>query len=364
MRRLRFLALLLIGPWSLILGHSAAASPAAAAISPSDPALHYIGRFDTGSGEAPRCSWPHSALRFTLSGGSATIRLRDGGKSHWQVVLNGEASSVLALQAGDHDYPIAQSLPPGRHLVELVKRTEASQGGTQILGLTLTDGATLLPTPPRARRVLAIGDSITCGFGNEAPNKEAKFTPATQNAWLTYGAIAARRFDADYVAIAASGKKLWPDNTIVSLHDRVLANAPAPLWDHAAYTADLIVVNLGTNDFARENPDEAGWITAYLEFIARLRVLHPGVTIYCSVGPMISDWPGDRKPRRAILGYLEQVVARANTDLPAGTRPVHLLDFGVQSAHHGIGADWHPSVRTHQLMADKLAAAISRDLGW
>lgn len=352
---------------TLLLAFSlVAAAPAAlaATVAPTDPALRYVGRFDTAATEGPRCSWPHSSLAFTLSGGGATVRLRDQGKSHWQVVINGQPAAVLALQAGDHDYPVAQNLPAGRHLVELVKRTEASQGTTQILGLELSDGAKLLPTAPRARRIQAIGDSITCGFGNEAPNKESKFTPATQNAWLTYGAVAARRFDADYVAIAVSGKKLWPDNTIVSLHDRVLANSATPKWDHAAYKPDVIVVNLGTNDFARENPEEAGWVAAYVEFIGQLRALHPGVTIYCSVGPMISGWPGDRKPRTVILGYLEQVVARANADLPAGAKPAHLLDFGVQAQHHGIGADWHPSVRTHEIMADKLAAALTRDLGW
>jgi lysophospholipase L1-like esterase len=357
----RLLALLLLGPLSLVLGHSAVT---AAPVAPTDTALRYVGRFDSAAAEGPRCSWPHSSLAFTLSGGSATVRLRDNGKNLWQVVINGQPASVLALQAGDHDYPIAQQLPPGRHLVELVKRTEASQGTTQVLGLTLAEGATLLPTAPRARRIQAIGDSITCGFGNEAPNKEAKFTAETQNAWLTYGAIAARRFDADYVAIAVSGKKLWPDNTIVALHDRTLANSATPKWDHAAYNPDVIVVNLGTNDFARENPEEAGWVAAYVEFIAQLRALHPGVAIYCSVGPMISNWPGDRTPRTVILGYLEQVVARANADLPAGARPVRLLDFGVQAQHHGIGAQWHPSVRTHEIMAEKLAAALSRDLGW
>ncbi len=31
---------------------------------------------------------------------------------------------------------------------------------------------------------------------------------------------------------------------------------------------------------------------------------------------------------------------------------------------NGIGADWHPSVKTHRLMADRLAASVKKELGW
>ena len=30
----------------------------------------------------------------------------------------------------------------------------------------------------------------------------------------------------------------------------------------------------------------------------------------------------------------------------------------------GLGADWHPSVKTHRKNAALLAAALERDLGW
>lgn len=344
----------------LQLGFTLSAQPV-----PADhPLLRYTGRFDLTSPAAPRCSWPNSSLAFTLSGGSATLTLKESHKSHWQVVLNGTPTTVLALQPGEHPYLIADQLPPGPHLIELVKRTEASQGITQILGLELAHGARLLPTPAHPRRIEVIGDSITCGFGNEAANQEEKFSPDTQNAWLTYGAIAARAFNADYIAIAASGKKLHPDNTLVSMYDRVLAGSPSPKWDFTAWSPDVIIVNLGTNDFSRENPEQESWVAAYVAFIQRLRSHHPRSALYCAVGPMISEWPGTRKPRSTLLGYLEKVLARANADLPPGTPPARLLDFGVQMQHHGIGAQWHPSVRTHEIMAKKLAAALTSDLGW
>lgn len=76
---------------------------------------------------------------------------------------------------------------------------------------------------------------------------------------------------------------------------------------------------------------------------------------------MMSDWPASRSPRTTILGYLTKVIAQANA---AGGPPVTLVDFGVQQQDNGIGANWHPSAKTHALMGAQLAAVFQRDLGW
>ena len=76
---------------------------------------------------------------------------------------------------------------------------------------------------------------------------------------------------------------------------------------------------------------------------------------------VMSDWPESRKPRTVILGYLEKVIAQANA---AGGAPVRLIDFGVQKKENGIGADWHPGAKTHELMGAQLAETLKRDLGW
>jgi len=345
------------------LGFLALTAAHAAEVAANHPAFRYIGRFDQTDPAGPRCTWSASSVAFTITGGSAYVKLKDSGKNLWQVVINGEPTSVLKLEAGEQTYPVAAALPPGKHLIELVKRTEANLGATQILGFETSGDVQLLPTPARPRRIEVIGDSITCGYGNEAPNKEAKFSPETENAWLTYGAVAARAVNADYVSIAWSGKKLWPDNTIVSLYDRVAPNVSGTAkWDFTQWTPDVVVINLGTNDFnAKVNPDEAGWTAAYVKFIAEIRARYPKAVIYCAVGPMISNWPGDRKPRETILGYFGKIIPEANA---AGGPPVRLLDLGVQAEHHGIGAQWHPSVKTHSIMAGKLTAALKADIGW
>ena len=339
-------------------------APARAAfVSPSEPLIRYVGRFDTADAAGPCCSWSASTVSFTVSGGgTVSARFSEKGKNHWQVVVDGSPAGVIALQPGEHEYPVVADLPAGKHRIELVKRTEAHVGLTQFLGLTIDDSAKLVATPARARAIEVIGDSISCGYGNEAPNKETHFSPETENAWMAYGAIAARAVDADYVCVAWSGRKLWPDNTLVSIYDQIAPPTLKSVWSFSGRAPDVVVVNLATNDFRKANPDEAGWVAAYVKFIGEIRTRYPNAPIYCAVGSMMSDWPTSRKPRTTVLGYIAKVIEQTNV---AGVPPVRLVDLGVQNEQqHGIGADWHPSVKTHEVMAEKLVAAFKADLGW
>lgn len=350
--------------FSALLSFAMAAPLAAFAadVSPADPLVRYVGRFDRADAAGPRCAWSASTVAVTIDGGSLSVKFKEGGKNFWQVVVNGEASAVLELQPGEHVYPVVSNLPAGRHVIELVKRTEASVGVTQFLGFQTGDDTRLLPTSARPRRIEVIGDSISCGYGNEAPGKEHNFAPATENAWLAYGAVASRAVNADYVCVAWSGKKLWPNNSIVDLYGRTLPASAESKWDFAAWTPDVVVINLGTNDFnAKENPEEAGWVEAYVGFIKQIRARYPKAPIYCALGTMLSDWPAARKPRTTILGYFAKVIEQANA---AGGPPVRLLDMGVQKPENGYGANWHPNVKTNALMGAQLAETLKKDLGW
>lgn len=334
----------------------------AAEIAATDSRVRYVGRFDRNDTAGPRCTWSASSVSVALSGGSLAVKLNDSGKNFWQVVVDGAPTGVLQLKKGEHVYPVVTDLPEGRHIVELVRRTEFFGGVTQISGFVIDDVATLLPVPARPHRIVVIGDSISCGYGNEAPRKEDRFSSATENAWLAYGAVAAREVGADYVCIAWSGKTLWPNNSILDYYDRVLPDEKSAKWDFSTWTPDVVIVNLGTNDFGKGNPDETGWVGAYVEFIKRIRTNYPKASVYCGIGTMVSDWPpGGRMVRTTLMGYLEEVVAQANA---AGGPPVRLIDFGVQKEENGIGADWHPSAKTHALMGAQLAAALKTDLGW
>lgn len=348
-------------------GHLYAAPEAAelpVAVAADDPHLAYVGRWDTSDPSGgPRCAWSASAVTIRFHGTAAGVTLKDAGKNDFQIVVDGKPTQVLHPGNDVSTHPIAGDLPDGDHTVQVFRRTEASQGPTQVRGFRLSAGAKLLdPVKPR-RRIEVIGDSISCGYGNEGKSQNEHFKPSTENAWLTYGAIAARHFDAAYACVAWSGRKMWPDNTVPSIYDLVIPTEGKNKCDFAKLPKpDVVVINLATNDFGNGNPDEAGWTGAYTDFARRLRDLYPDAMIYVATGSMMSDnWPPKQKALTTVKSYLAKVVANRNA---AGDKKIAAIDFAPQDQKNGLGSDWHPSVKTHEIMAETLQAAIAKDLAW
>ena len=333
-------------------------------VPPTDAHVRYVGRWDTRDAGGPRCAWSASTIRLTLRGPGLSVRLADSGHDFWQVVVDGQPASVLELQSGTGLYSAAAGLPPGIHQISLVKRTEPFVGVTQVLGFVLPAGSALLPTPPAApRRLEFVGDSITCGYGNEGKSEQERFAPATENAYLAYGPAAARALGAECSVVAWSGRKMWPDNTTPEIYGRILPEDPTSVWNFSSWIPDAVIINLATNDFGKENPEEAGWTQAYESFIARVRRNYPKAQIYCTVGPMMSDnWPPGHSALTTARRYLNRTVA---DEQKTGDTRIHFLEFTPQDgARDGLGADYHPSLKTDQIMADKLEQALQHDLAW
>jgi lysophospholipase L1-like esterase len=333
-------------------------------IPPDDPNITLIGRFDKRDPAGPRCAWSGSSIRVKFSGAAANVLLKDAGADFVQVLIDEKPTRVLALKPDQTVYEAAAGLSDGEHTLELFKRSEAFGSNIQLLGFQLEAGKKLLPAPPAAkRRIELIGDSITCGYGNESANQNEHFTPATENNYLAYGPLAARAVKADCVEIAWSGKKLAPDNTIVELYDLALPVDKASTWDFSKWIPDAVIINLGTNDFGPGNPDEKMWTTAYQNFVAHIRKNYPKAHIFLAVGSMMSDaWPKDRNALTTIKNYINSVI---DAEAKAGDKNIHFLEFTPQDGTaDGLGGDWHPSLKTHQKMADKLVEALKKELKW
>lgn len=334
------------------------AAPLAYAVAPTDPRIRYEGRFDLRDAAGPRCAWPASAVTLRLTGTALNVRLADTNSDEYEVVVDGRPSAVLITKGGTRLYGVFHGTDDAAHTVTLVKRTEAFCGTTQFLGFQVARGGRLLPAPPRSpRRLEVIGDSISCGYGNEAKDQHEKFTAATENAFLSYGAVAARTLHADYTCLAWSGRTMWPKNTMGEVYALALPTDPGSRWDFARWTPDVVVITLSTNDFGGGTPDRKGWTGGYESFLGRVRADYPRAAVYCATSPMMGG-----EPAAIAKSYLSQIVADENA---AGDQNVRLLVFDTQDGgKNGFGADWHPSVKTDALMAEKLAATLETDLGW
>jgi hypothetical protein len=48
----------------------------------------------------------------------------------------------------------------------------------------------------------------------------------------------------------------------------------------------------------------------------------------------------------------------------AGDARIFFVEFPVQTGSNGYGCDWHPSLRTHELMGEQLEAELREKMKW
>ena len=331
------------------------APPTPVPIAPDDRRLVYVGRFDRRAPKAPACQWSASEVCLAVDGPKLTATFEESGNDYWQPVVDGKPRAAIALKPGVGTYTIDLGRS-GRHDVRLVKRTEPFVGTTTVRGFAVPGGK-LFAAKPKRRHLEFVGDSITCGYGNEGASQNERFAPATENAYQSYASIAARGVDADATLIAWSGRKMWPDNTTPSIYDRILPTQEEPKWNFRGPTPEAVIIHLATKDFGRENREERGWTDAYEAFIRRVWHRYPKAHVYAAFGGMMSDaYPPEHRALSTVRGYLKRLVGRMRDPR------LHLLEFDQQRMEDGIGADWHPSIRTGEKMAARLDETLRRDV--
>lgn len=142
---------------------------------------------------------------------------------------------------------------------------------------------------PRDRQIEFIGDSITVGYGNVSGTRDCdpEQLKRTTNTDVSHGALTARQLDADYQINGFSGlgmvrnvAGITPDVTYRTYYDRALLNVDGDVWQNpGTWRPQIVVVNLGSNDFTDLTPGEpwthdslaAAYRTAYDEFLRELR---------------------------------------------------------------------------------------------
>jgi lysophospholipase L1-like esterase len=353
-------------------------------ISPAHPLIRYVGRVDFSKPEAPCFSFPGVSIRLRFNGTRLQVLLDDNAlhqaadtTNYFNVIVDGGEPVRLKTVPEQKVYVLAENLNAGPHEVELFKLSESSHGDhlnvgkVTIRGFRLDRDATLLPPSERKLKMEFIGDSITCGYGNElsvANPMNHHFTTRNSNAYMAWGAIAARQLDAEYVAVAYSGRGVvrnyggFQSPVIPEIYLSTLPDDPdAVTWDTSAYTPDIVVINLGTNDFSEGVPPgdavdalERQYADGYARFLERLLSYYGNAQFILAVGPMLSDsFPPGVNAATRVKRVLHQLV---DARKEKGNTNVHVLALSPQQPP--FGEDFHPTVATHQKMATELVAFI------
>lgn len=252
-------------------------------------------------------------------------------------------------------------------VIQLIHLSEASRGTVGIRSITVESDANA-PVTPTAEPDLSIGfvgDSITCAYGVEAADTDEPFKTTTENFLKSYAYLVAQELDADYDTVCYSGYGIvsgWSGDgqrneriLMPPLYDLVV-EGHAQAWDFAAHPRDVVVINLGTNDFTYTGTDEARmqeFSEGYAAFVEQVRARNPESLIVCTLGTM---WDCG-----ALYPTLEQAVddyaVRAG-DSRVACYQAAPLDLEAD----GCGTSGHPNETTQRKIAAELTEVIRREL--
>lgn len=357
------------------------------------PAVQFLGRFDRRDPKGPACAWPGCRIqvRFQvpIAGVTSNVSVRlnelnetwmDGAPSEWDVSVDGALNPKLVMTKGEKEYLLTTNpLPPGKHVIELFKRSEAQNGVTQFISFNL-GGATMLAPPNRkTRRIEIIGDSSVAGFGVEGvgqgPDCPGEDHAAKwQNFRKTLGVHLGEMFNAEVNGTVYSGKgiakNIWhPDKeTMPIIFPRANPNEAASTWDFGLFTPDVVIVMIGGNDFAIGQPVDEGPATltdftnAYDSFVTTIRSKYKDAHIFLVTSPSISDdEPPGRSTRTNVKSGIATVVTRRAA---ANDTKVYAVEPPVAQPSELTGCNGHGSPEFHQRVAMDLQAIVKSKTAW
>ena len=346
-------------------------------ISPTDQHILYTGRISFTNPERPTWNYPGvqiiaafegTSLRMIAKPQSGYFMAQIDQAEPFKVAFRGERDSVVTL---------ATALPEGRHLVRLMYIIEGYEFFPEFWGFVLDKGRQLIDAPVLpSRKIEFIGNSITCGYGNEGLKKEEHFDYATENHYYSYASITARNLEAQHWVVARSGigayrnydgPKTGNPESCMPIQYEYTGYAWKPelrkeqtflreKWDFSRYQPDVVCINLGTNDLSTPNYDLALLKQSYQKFLKVVRQHNPKAKIVLLTGSMLYN-----QELQIAKQLLDEITAKAQK---AGDKEVYRFDMAPIDNIAFYGNDWHPNVYQDEKMANELTAYLRKLMNW
>lgn len=248
--------------------------------------------------------------------------------------------------------------------VKVLKVTESAQSWIGISSLRVDENGTVTPVAAKDMKIEFIGDSITCGYGIDDPDRNNHFKTATEDNTKTYAYKTAEKLNADYSMVCVSGSGVISGYTgsssrnesalVPSFYDKLgftwgntTINDKSPneiQWDFSKFVPDVVVINLGTNDNSYTKGNSAKckeYEDAYVAFLKDIRSKNPDAYIICTLGLMGKE----------LLPSIQNAVARTKDS------KITWLELPSTSAY-GTCADWHPCEKANEASAEILIEKI------
>ena len=320
------------------------------------------GRTATAANGALRIGYPGVMLRFKADGPRATMTIDASSDQVFiDIGVDGAPPRVVQLVKGAQEVEL-YSGAPGMHRVEVLKRTESWSGTVEIVGVG--GSKRIVPVALPDRRLMFIGDSITCGAGTDVPDASSTLDGnIINNGAKSFGRVLAARLGAQCHLVSYGGRGVIRDwqgiraiNNAPVFYERAMPDDPHALWDHRQYVPHAIGICLGTNDFNQGVPDQNEFVNAYVELVTKVRRDAPGAAVFLIDSPMTNDESAELGHRATIQhDYLNEIVRKLGSPLVRR----------VPIAHYpGRAVNVHPIASEHVKIADELEPIYRQALGW
>ena len=346
-------------------------------VKPTDQHIQYTGRISFTHPDRPAWNFPGvqiiaafegTSLRMIAKPRSGYFMAQIDQAEPFKVAFRGERDSVVTL---------ATALPDGRHLVRLMYVIEGYEFFPEFWGFVLDEGRQLVDAPALpSRKIEFIGNSITCGYGNEGLKKEEGFDYATENHYYSYASIVARNLQAQHWVVARSGIGAYrnyagpktgnPESNMPVQYEytgyawkpelRQEATFLQEKWDFSRYQPDVVCINLGTNDLSTPNYDLSLLKQGYQKLLKMVRQHNPKAKIVFLTGSMLYN-----QELQIAKQLLDEVTTEAHK---AGDKEVYRFDMAPINGNKYYGNDWHPNIYQDEKMANELTPYLRKLMNW
>ena len=336
-------------------------------IKPTDENIQYVGRICFDNPERPRFTFPGVQINARFTGTSLKLMAKPKSGYFMAKIDGAEPFKVSFMGERDSVVTLATALPQGPHEIRLMYIIEGYDLKPSFWGFVLDEGAMLLPPPALPQRTIEfIGNSITCGYGNESMVPSDHFEYETENHYLSYAQLTCRALNAQAYVTARSGigvyrsyggpKEGTPDNVMTTEYEYTNLYDHSERWDFNRFQPQLVCINLGTNDLSTNNYDTTLLKAAYQRFLKQVRSHNPKAKIVFLCGSMLNG-----KELDIARNILNEVTEEAHKK---GDKEVYRFDFTPQRGDLGFGASWHPSLKQHEKMAAELTTYLRKLMKW
>jgi lysophospholipase L1-like esterase len=337
-------------------------------IKPQNPAVFTEGRTIEKNGIVSFC-YPGTKFSLKFSGTSVSVKLKANAGYYTYSVDGGEHKkfSTYTDNSGQKVYThtLAENLAEGEHTVSVMLVSEGLFCFPEFYGFELNSGAKLLKYDTKKRiKIEFIGNSITCGYGNEASGRDDKFADSTSNFAKSFAGVTIKNLNAVSMVVARSGIGIyknygdvksgsqWP---MPKVYENTLINDTLTKWDFSKWKPDVVVLGLGTNDLSEDNYNYEKFALAYITFLKNIRAHYPNAKIVLLNSPML-HYQQSQDLMNVISNSKNAMAVLQDTK-------IYRFDFQELSDNPSdYGADWHPSAKKASEMARYLSYFIETEV--